>query len=181
MERKATVVKGHHPPPLRRIKETEKDPGKWGIVGPRLQQLQAICWNSPSSTKDFSRKLTRGRQALCRRDSWRSWIEYLKGDSRLILATHVKKTSLGESLAGSHAYNPIRDSRRDSWWDFLARKVLPTVWPWVLPRVSARVSDRIICMTPGETLSETRFFTRGDLPLQGAPKCPDRTNNRCRD
>ena len=24
-----------------------------------------------------------------------------------------QKTSLGESLAGSHAYNPIRDSRRD--------------------------------------------------------------------
>ena len=39
----------------------------------------------------------------------------------------------------------------------------------ISPRVSARfsarllagVSDRIICMTPGETLSETRFFTRG--------------------
>ena len=25
-----------------------------------------------------------------------------------------KKTSLGESLAGSHVYYPIRDSRRDS-------------------------------------------------------------------
>ena len=28
-----------------------------------------------------------------------------------------KKTSLGESLAGSHAYNPIRDSQQDSWQD----------------------------------------------------------------
>ena len=28
-----------------------------------------------------------------------------------LLDTRVKKTSLGESLAGSHAYNPIRDSR----------------------------------------------------------------------
>ena len=34
-----------------------------------------------------------------------------------------KKTSLGESLAGRHAYNPIGDSRRDS----LARKISPTV------------------------------------------------------
>ena len=28
------------------------------------------------------------------------------------------------------------------------------------PTLSPRLSDRIICMTPGETLSETRFFTR---------------------
>ena len=27
-----------------------------------------------------------------------------------------KKVSLEESLAGSHAYNPIRDSRRDSFF-----------------------------------------------------------------
>ena len=27
-------------------------------------------------------------------------------------------------------------------------------------KVSQRVSDRIICMTPGETVSETCFFTR---------------------
>ena len=46
-----------------------------------------------------------------------------------------KKTS----LAGSHAYNPIRDSRRD----VLARKVLPTVWPKVLPRVLLRVLPRL--------------------------------------
>ena len=46
-----------------------------------------------------------------------------------LLDTRVKKTSLGESLAGSHAYNPIRDSRWHSWRDFLARKVLPTVSP----------------------------------------------------
>ena len=54
-----------------------------------------------------------------------------------------KKTSLGESLAGSHAYNPIRDSRRDSWRDFLTRKVLPTVCPRVLPRVLLRVLPRL--------------------------------------
>ena len=58
--------------------------------------------------------------------------------------------SLGESLAESHAYNPIRD--------FSHQKVSP--------RVSPRVSDRIICMTPGETLSGT-LFLRGytTLPL----------------
>ena len=55
------------------------------------------------------------------------------------LNPHVKKTSLGESLVGSHAYNTIRDSGRD----FLRQKVSP------------KVSDRIICMTPGET----RFVT----------------------
>ena len=67
-----------------------------------------------------------------------------------------KKSNLGESLAGSHAYNPIRDSRRD----FLARKISRTVSPKVSSRVSPRVSDRIICITPGETLSKTRFSTR---------------------
>ena len=66
-----------------------------------------------------------------------------------------KKTSLGESLAGSHAHNLIRDSRRD----FLVRKVSPLVSPRVLPRVS----DRITCVTPSKTLSETRFFLRGLL------------------
>ena len=39
-------------------------------------------------------------------------------------------------------------SRRDCWRDFLRQQVSP------------RVSDRIIFMSPGETLSETRFFTR---------------------
>ena len=40
------------------------------------------------------------------------------------------------------------ESRRESRWrDFLRQKFSP------------RVSDRIICMTLGETLSETRFFT----------------------
>ena len=48
----------------------------------------------------------------------------------------VKKMSLGESLAGSHAYNRIRDLRRD----FLARKVSPIV----LPRVSLRVLLRVL-------------------------------------
>ena len=35
-------------------------------------------------------------------------------------------------------------------------------------KVSPKVSDRIICMTPGETLSETRFFYAGPYskPLQ---------------
>ena len=51
-----------------------------------------------------------------------------------------KKTSFGESLAESLAYNPIRDSRRD----FSHQKVMV----------------RIICMTLGKTLSETRFFLR---------------------
>ena len=66
-----------------------------------------------------------------------------------------KKTTLEESLARSHAYNLIRDSRRDSWrncWRHFSRQ-----------KVSPRVSDRIICMTPFETLSETCFFLRGLL------------------
>ena len=88
--------------------------------------------------------------------------EYFTESINVLEVTRVKKTSLGESLAGSHAYNPIRDSRRDPWRDFLARTVLSTVWPRVLPRVSARVSDRIVCMTPGEALSETRFFYAGN-------------------
>ena len=63
-----------------------------------------------------------------------------------------KKTSLGESLAGSHAYNPIRDSRQEPWRDFLARQVSPTisprvsprVLPWVLPRLSVRLLARLL-------------------------------------
>ena len=65
------------------------------------------------------------------------------------MANPHKKTSLGESLAGSHAYNPIRHFRRNSWRDFSCRKVSP------------RVSDRIICMTPDETLSEIRYLYAG--------------------
>ena len=80
--------------------------------------------------------------------------------------SRLKKTSLGEGLIGSHAYNPIRDSRRD----LSARKASATVLPKdfsrqkVSPRVSLKVLDWIICMTPGETLSETRFFTRLTTP-----------------
>ena len=53
-----------------------------------------------------------------------------------------KITSLGESLAESHAYDPIRNSRQDSWRDSLAQKVSP--------KVSPRVSE-----SPGKTLCET--------------------------
>ena len=67
-------------------------------------------------------------------------------------ASRVKKTSLGESLAGSHAYNPIRDSRRDSWRDFLARKVSLKV----SPRVSARLSARLLARLSPRLV----FFTR---------------------
>ena len=66
-----------------------------------------------------------------------------------------KRTSLRESLAGSQAYNPIRNSRRD----FLSQKVSP------------RVSDRIICMTFSETLSETRFFLRGKPSYDSSINC----------
>ena len=41
-----------------------------------------------------------------------------------VLNTPRKKTSLGESLAGSHAYNPIRDSRRDCGRNFSRQKLL---------------------------------------------------------
>ena len=72
-----------------------------------------------------------------------------------------KKTSLGESLAGSHAYNPIRNSRRDSWRDFLTRKVLPTVWPRVLPRVLLRVLPRLSVRLLARLLA--RFFAPKSL------------------
>ena len=65
-----------------------------------------------------------------------------------------KKTSLGKCLAGSQAYNPIRDSRRDCWREFSRQKVSPTV--------SAGVPDRIICMTPYET-PRLVFFSRAML------------------
>ena len=55
--------------------------------------------------------------------------------------SRVKKMSLGENLFGSHAYNLIRDSRRD----FFAR-------------VSPKVSDQIICMTSGKTLRDSFFY-----------------------
>ena len=42
--------------------------------------------------------------------------------------TRVKKTILGESLAGSHSYNLIRDSGQDSWRDFSRQKVSSKVW-----------------------------------------------------
>ena len=70
-----------------------------------------------------------------------------------------KKTSLGESLAKRHAYNPIRDSRQDT---CRTRKAVPRVSPKVSPRVSERVSDWIIRMTLDKTLSETRFFLAGN-------------------
>ena len=56
-----------------------------------------------------------------------------------------KKTNLGESLAGSHAYNPIRDS--------LARKVPPTLSPKVPPRVSARLSARLLARLSARLLA----------------------------
>ena len=60
------------------------------------------------------------------------------------MASRVKKSSLLESLAKSHAYNSIRNSGQDAW---RARKVSA--------RVSPRVPDWIICMTLAKTLSET--------------------------
>ena len=53
----------------------------------------------------------------------------------------AQKTSLGESLAKSHAYNPIRGSRRDAW---RARKVSPKVSPRVSDRLLARLSVRLL-------------------------------------
>ena len=58
--------------------------------------------------------------------------------------TRVKKTSLGESLAKSHAYNSIRDSRRDAWRDswrnFRARQVSRIgLKAWLLARLSPRL------------------------------------------
>ena len=65
-----------------------------------------------------------------------------------IYQSALRKKRVLESLAGSHAYNPIRDSRRD----FLARKDSPTV----SPKLSLRVSDRIIC-TRKEFLREILY------------------------
>ena len=74
-----------------------------------------------------------------------------------------KKTSLEESLAGSYSYNPIRDSRRDSWRDFFAQKVSPTVSLKVSPRDSARLSARrfepkSLAESPGSDYSETSLI-----------------------
>ena len=55
-------------------------------------------------------------------------------------AGRVKNES--RSLAGGHAYNPIRDFGRDSWRDCLEQKVSPTV----LPKLGE---------TFGKTVSET--------------------------
>ena len=52
--------------------------------------------------------------------------------------TPRKKTSLGESLAGSQDYNPIRDSRRDSLRDFSRQRVSPRVLMPTSLRSSAR-------------------------------------------
>ena len=68
-----------------------------------------------------------------------------------------KKTSLRENLAGSHTYNPIRDSRRD----FLARKVSPIVSPKGSPRVSARFSARLLARLSARLLA--RLFAPKSL------------------
>ena len=67
------------------------------------------------------------------------------------------KKRVWENLAKSHAYNPIRYSRRDPLRDSLARKV----WP----KVSTRFSDRIVCMTLGETLWDSFFYAGSYFPL----------------
>ena len=74
------------------------------------------------------------------------------------------RTSLGESLAKSHAYNAIRESPRVS--ERASTRLLVRLSARLLARLFAlakrlsRVSDRIICTTLCKTLSETRFFTR---------------------
>ena len=84
-----------------------------------------------------------------------------KNGSSNKIVSRVKKTSLGESLAGSHAYNLIRDSRRDTWRDFLVRKVSPTVSPKVSPRVSARLSTRLLASLSARLLA--RLFALKSL------------------
>ena len=86
----------------------------------------------------------------------------------------AKKKRVSESVAGSHAYSPIRDSRRD----FLPRKVSPRVSLRVLPRVSVRLLARLftpksLAKNPAESLESDYmydslrdspklvFFTRG--------------------
>ena len=83
-----------------------------------------------------------------------------------------EKMSLGESLAGSHAYNPIRDFRRDSWRDFFARKVSSTVSPrdfwqdcwreFSRQKVSPRVSPRLVFFLL-EGLHDTLFVAALDI------------------
>ena len=83
------------------------------------------------------------------------------GCTYIYIIPRVKKKSLGESLAGTHAYNPIRDSRRDSCRDFLARKVSPTVSPKVSPRVSARLLARLLARLSARLLA--RLFGQKNL------------------
>ena len=85
-----------------------------------------------------------------------------------------KKASLGESLAESHAYNPIRDSgetlderekfrqesRLDSWWASRQES-----WRDFSRSPSASRESRIgLYAWLSARLSETRFFYAGTLP-----------------
>ena len=61
-----------------------------------------------------------------------------------------KITSLGESLAESHAYNPIRDSGET----LGEREVSPRDLPKVSPRVSERVSARLLVRLSARLLAK---------------------------
>ena len=80
---------------------------------------------------------------------WDSWICKWRLDSLGVESTRVKKTSRGESLARSHAYNPIWDSRGD----FSTRNVSPTVSSKVSPSVSARISARLLARLSARLLA----------------------------
>ena len=73
----------------------------------------------------------------------------------------IRSETLGETVWREKSRQQYRQkSHRESW-----RESRQDLWPgFSRQRVSPRVSNRIICMTLGETLSETRFCTL-ELPF----------------
>ena len=63
----------------------------------------------------------------------------------------IRSETFGETFSDTFWHEKsCQDSRWDLWWDCWRN--------FSRQKVSPRVSNRIICMTPDETLSETRFF-----------------------
>ena len=119
----------------------------------------------------------------------RACVSIIGPDGEFFLANRAfpgKKTSLGESLAKSRAYNSIWDSgetldereksRQESCRESHqeSSRLSPRLSVRLLARLLARlftlarVSDQIICMALRKTLSESRFFTRVVLAAPGS-------------
>ena len=131
---------------------------KWGCHGEaallqRTQQLPQISFHVRSPYMSVSPKhwlsLRLSKHWMLK---WLSlWLFY-----RLFLwLAHQLYPRKKTSLAGSQAYNPIRDSWRNSWRDFLAWTVSPRVLPRILPRLSVRLLARLLArLFPPKSFTE---------------------------